>query len=169
VGTVAEITRPPIRDGQEITNLACSVLDQYGPPFTTPALPWSASGGSITPEGTYTAGATGVQCTTHAEAVGRAAIAEVGMMAEDGHHGCKGDEAGGPQPGKRMIRWSGTVPPQKWANFYTKVLTRFASSGSLKLEVSFEAPVEERQAQSQVDEARSGLKELGLDDGATLI
>jgi hypothetical protein len=49
-------------------------------------------------------------------------------------------------------------------NFYTKVLSRFVSLPELKLEVSFEAPVDSDQAQSKVDETRSGLKELGLGD-----
>ena len=40
--------------------------------------------------------------------------------------------------------WRGSVPPQKWMNFYTKVLSRFASYTGLKLEVSFRvAPGEE--------------------------
>lgn len=53
-------------------------------------------------------------------------------------------------------------------NFYTKVLTRFAASPDLKLEVSFEIPIDRDQAQSKADETRSGLKELGLDDNASL-
>jgi hypothetical protein len=54
-------------------------------------------------------------------------------------------------------------------NFYTKVLTRFASSPELKLEVSFEVFIDRDQAQSKADETRSGLKELGLDDTASLL
>ena len=45
-----------------------------------------------------------------------------------------------------------------------KVLTRFASSPDLKLEVSFEVPVEGDQGQTKADETRSGLKELGVND-----
>jgi serine/threonine protein kinase len=70
-------------------------------------------------------------------------------------------------PGKVQVRWSGTVPPQKWMNFYTKVLTRFASSPGLTLEVSFEVPVDREQAPTKVEETRTGLKELGLNDGVT--
>ncbi len=73
-----------------------------------------------------------------------------------------------PPPGKQTLRWHGNVPPQKWMNFYTKVLTRFASSPELKLEVSFEVPIESDQARSKLDETRSGLKELGLDDTASM-
>jgi hypothetical protein len=53
-------------------------------------------------------------------------------------------------------------------NFYTKVLTRFASSPELKLEVSFEVPIDQDQAQSKANETRSGLKELGLDDTTSI-
>lgn len=54
------------------------------------------------------------------------------------------------------------------AGFHTRVLTRFASSPELKLEVSIEVPIDREQAQSKADETKSGLKELGLDDNAAL-
>lgn len=54
------------------------------------------------------------------------------------------------------------------ANFYTKVLTKFASLPDLRLEVSFQVPLEPDQADAKADEARSGLKELGLDDNVGL-
>jgi hypothetical protein len=61
-----------------------------------------------------------------------------------------------------MITWSGNVPPQKWMNFYTKVLSRFASSPDLKLTVSFQVTAENEQAKAKADETQSGLNELGL-------
>src|SRR5208283_5278652 len=36
------------------------------------------------------------------------------------------------------LRWSGDVPAQKWMNFYTKVLSRFATTKSLRLTVAIE-------------------------------
>lgn len=53
-------------------------------------------------------------------------------------------------------------------NFYTKVLSRFASAEGWKLNVSFEVPAEGEQGQAKADEARSGLKELGLDDNVEI-
>ncbi len=38
------------------------------------------------------------------------------------------------------IAWHGTVPPQKWMTFSTEVLSRFAATPGLKLEVLFEVP-----------------------------
>ncbi|WP_425482800.1 hypothetical protein [Caldichromatium japonicum] len=44
-----------------------------------------------------------------------------------------------PRPAKIAgIRWSGEVPPQKWMNFYTKVLSRFAATPGLKLTIAVE-------------------------------
>src|SRR5262249_48795885 len=142
----------------------CSALDQYGHTFPTPAVAWSVSGGTITAEGLYTAGTTAGRHTVRAEGAGREAIAE-GTIKPPG----SGDDGVIiNKPGKRTIRWRGTIPYQKWTNFYMKVLSRFASSSDLKLEVIFEVAVDEKQAQSKVDETRSGLKELGLDDQTSL-
>ena len=72
------------------------------------------------------------------------------------------------KPEKQTIRWSGEIPPQKWMNFYTKVLSRFVSTPGLKVRVSFEVPAEGHQAESKANEASSGLKELGLDDNVSV-
>ena len=72
------------------------------------------------------------------------------------------EEKGPVTPG--FIRWSGIVPPQKWMNFYTKVLSRFASTPGLKIAVKFEAPAEGDQGKTKVDEARTGLRDLGLNE-----
>jgi hypothetical protein len=55
------------------------------------------------------------------------------------------------------------VPPQKWMNFYTKVLTRFAATSGLKLLVTFKAPVDSASVESKANEARTGLKELAME------
>ena len=48
-----------------------------------------------------------------------------------------------------------------------KVLTRFASSPELKLEVSFEVRIEREQAEGKIQETCAGLKELGWDDNVS--
>jgi hypothetical protein len=106
--------------------------------------------------------------TVRATAGDREAIAEVRVTTDQPQPGEGDSDKPKEKPGKRVLRWRGKVPPQKWMNFYTKVLTRFASSPDLKLEVSFEVPLDRDQAQSKADETRSGLKELGLDDTTSL-
>jgi hypothetical protein len=60
------------------------------------------------------------------------------------------------------IAWHGTVPPQKWMNFSTEMLSRFASAPGLKLEVSFEVPPGEGTPEARREEVRAALRELGL-------
>jgi hypothetical protein len=146
----------------------CSALDQYGHPIAVPAVSWSTTSGSITPTGVFTAGTMGGLHSVRATAGDREAIAEVRVRIDQSQPNGEDDDESIEKPDKRVLRWRGTVPPQKWMNFYTKVLTRFASSPELKLEVSFEIPIDRDQAQSKVEETRSGLKELGLDDNMTV-
>jgi len=147
---------------------ACSAIDQYGSPFAVPAVAWTVSSGSITNAGIYTAGTMGGLHSVHVTAGDLEAIAEVRVRTDQPVSDDEDDAKPEVKPGKQVLRWRGTVPPQKWMNFYTKVLTRFASSPELKLEVSIEIPIDREQAQSKADETRSGLKELGLDDSATV-
>jgi len=141
----------------EQASFTCAAEDQYGQPFELPALDWSATGGTVTAAGLFTAAENAGQFTVRAAGEGTEAIAEVRVASKD-------EPEPKPRPSKGMIRWSGDVPPQKWMNFYTKVLSRFASSPELKLTVSFQVPAEDEQARAKADEARSGLRELGLDD-----
>jgi hypothetical protein len=151
-----------LRPGEQAA-FACSALDQYGHAIAIPPLTWSASSGSITTEGVYTAGTTGGLHSVRSAVGDREAIGEVRVKTDEPRPD-EDDDKPIVKPGKRVLRWRGTVPPQKWMNFYTKVLTRFAASPDLKLEVSFEIPIDLDQIQSKEEETRSGLKELGLDD-----
>lgn len=60
--------------------------------------------------------------------------------------------------------WSGDVPPQKWVNFYTKVLSKFATGGGLQLNVSVSAQPPDGVSKAKLDETRAALRELGLSD-----
>lgn len=62
------------------------------------------------------------------------------------------------------IKWSGEVPPQKWMNFYTKVLSRFAIGTSLNLTVHVEVKSEKGLSSQSVDDTKNALRELGLED-----
>jgi hypothetical protein len=62
------------------------------------------------------------------------------------------------------LKWSGEVPPQKWMNFYTKVLSRFVTGSGLKLTVNVEVTPQDGLSKQKVDETKSALRELGLDE-----
>jgi len=145
----------------EQVSFSCAGEDQYGQPFDVSAVTWSATGGTISDAGLFAAGQSGALFNVRALSGGHEAVAEVRVTTE------KLPPVPPPPPGEQMIRWRGTVPTQKWMNFYTKVLTRFASIPGLKLEVSFEVPIPREQTQAKADETRAGLKELGLDDNVS--
>jgi hypothetical protein len=60
--------------------------------------------------------------------------------------------------------WSGEVPHQKWMNFYTKVLSKFASTAGLKLTLRVEVAPADGVSPQKVDETKVALRELGLKD-----
>lgn len=62
------------------------------------------------------------------------------------------------------ITWTGEVPAQKWMNFYTKVLSKFAVGPGLRLKVTVEARPDGGISKQRVDETKGALRELGLDD-----
>ena len=66
-----------------------------------------------------------------------------------------------------MLKWTGDVPAQKWMNFYTKVLSKFASARGLKLTVKVEVSPDGGVSRQKLDETKSALRELGLNDDAT--
>ncbi len=138
-----------------------SGLDQYGQPIMVAEVEWAATGGSIDSKGIFIAGKDGGAFTASAKSDGGEAIAEVRIATKD--EVPEIIETSGP----RTIRWSGNVPPQKWMQFYTKVLSKYATSPDLKIEVSFQMKVEQDQGDAKAAETKTGLRELGLDDGVS--
>jgi len=67
-------------------------------------------------------------------------------------------------PWASNLRWSGEIPSQKWMNFYTRVLTKFATGSDLKLTLKVEVASQEGIPTAKVEETKAALRELGLDD-----
>jgi hypothetical protein len=66
--------------------------------------------------------------------------------------------------GVGRLTWTGEVPPQKWMNFYTRVLARFATAQGLKLTVRIEVAPDGGVTAQKIEETRVALRELGLRD-----
>jgi hypothetical protein len=62
------------------------------------------------------------------------------------------------------LTWTGEIPAQKWMNFYTKVLSKFATARGLRLTVKVEVAPEGGVSKQKLDETKSALRELGLND-----
>jgi hypothetical protein len=117
---------------------------------------WAATGGSIDSNGVFEAGRDGGVFSATATAAGNEAVAEVRIGATEDVSEVV--ETSGP----RTIRWSGNVPPQKWMQFYTRVLSKYATSPDLKIEVTFQIKVDSDQADNKSAETKNALRELGL-------
>ncbi|MDC8448550.1 MAG: DUF499 domain-containing protein [Nitrospira sp.] len=73
----------------------------------------------------------------------------------------------GPSPASSTLSrltWSGEIPSQKWMNFYTKVLSRFAAGMGLKLTLKVEVSSDTGMPIQKVEETKVALRELGLSD-----
>jgi hypothetical protein len=62
------------------------------------------------------------------------------------------------------MAWTGEVPAQKWMNFYTKVLSKFAAARGLKLKLTVEVSPEGGLSKQKIEETKAALRELGLND-----
>lgn len=65
---------------------------------------------------------------------------------------------------KSGLTWSGEIPSQKWMNFYTKFLTKLGVSSGLTLTVKVECNPDGGLSPQKMEEIKSALRELGLDD-----
>jgi hypothetical protein len=132
--------------------------DQHGRPIALPGLAWSAKGGEIDDKGGFKAGKEEGEYLVEAKAGGLSAKTTVTITKEDV------PPPKPPKPEAKTMRWTGEVPAQKWTNFYTKVLAKYATSGTLKLNVSFEITPDGGLPSHRVDETKATLRELGLED-----
>jgi hypothetical protein len=62
------------------------------------------------------------------------------------------------------MAWQGEIPPQKWMNFYTKVLSKFAANKGLRLTLSVEVTPDGGVSSQKIEETKAALRELSLND-----
>jgi hypothetical protein len=62
------------------------------------------------------------------------------------------------------LAWTGEIPPQKWMNFYTKVLSKFASGQGLRLKLNVEVKPDGGITKQRMEETKAALRELGMSD-----
>src|SRR5208283_1118442 len=128
--------------------------DQHGSPFGDTSVTWSASGGTIDQEGRFSAEQIG---DFRVEARSDSFVGTATISVQTAPRSPV-------LPGKGCT-WQGTVPPQKWMNFYTKVLSPLVSTTpGLKLRVQFEVPPGDSAIDAKVDAAKAALRDLGLQE-----
>jgi hypothetical protein len=135
-------------------------IDQFGRDIETGAVEWSATGGKIGHDGVFKSADDEGNFIVSAKVGKISSAADICISKES-----QPEPSPQPPPDKtQRLMWSGEVTPQKWMNFYTKVLTKFVKTGSLKLDVSIEATPKDGVAEQQVEETKAALRELGLND-----
>ncbi|MEA2084250.1 MAG: AAA family ATPase, partial [Thermodesulfobacteriota bacterium] len=136
-------------------------FDQFGRDIETGAVEWSATGGEIGHDGVFKAAEDEGNFIVSAKIGKISGAVDVRISKEPEPLLSEPQKA----PGKpQRLIWSGEVTPQKWMNFYTKVLTKFVKAGSLKLNISIEATPKDGVADHQVKETKIALRELGLEE-----
>jgi hypothetical protein len=133
-------------------------LDQFGRNFETKKVTWSATGGTIGSDGVFKAG------KDQGNFIVSGKVGKISGSASVEIRDKAVTPEPEPEPRSRKLIWSGEVTPQKWMNLYTKVLTKFVKDGDLKLNVSIEATPSEGVTDQHVEDTKTALRELGLDD-----
>lgn len=93
--------------------------------------------------------------------------------AELGGGGTPGGTTTSPQVGGtsdivRGILWTGEIAPQKWMNFYTKVLARFAAAKGLRLTLTIDVHPDDGVSRAKIEETKVALRELGMSENVEL-
>lgn len=132
--------------------------DQHGNDIQVKETFWKASGGIVDQEGIYQAGndegsfVLTVQAENNITATANINISSPSVEPPS-------------QPrGPWKISWGGDIPTQKWMNFYTKVLAKYAGVNGLRIRVNFDVTLKEEISPQKIEELKAALRELGLND-----
>ena len=124
---------------------------------------WESQGGTIDKkgvfkadkeEGTFKISSTVEKLTAYAEII-------ISKEKEPPRPPRKPDEV-------KKLKWSGEIQPQKWMNFYTKVLSKYVTSAALKITLNIEIDQADGISKQKIDEMKTALRELGMDDDLKL-
>lgn len=134
-------------------SFAAHGFDQHGDPYPIPDAHWTSSGGQVDGTGRFAAESAGFYTVT-VEDSGRSAEAHVQVSTVVVQ---PPSAAGG-------LSWSGQIPPQKWTQFYTRVLTKLVGKSGLEIRVELRLPPDAGVSETGRDEVAVALHDLGLDD-----
>jgi hypothetical protein len=145
-----------IKPGEKIQVVAIG-RDQYGQMISLDDVEWEAKGGSVDEYGNFIAGIKETEAFITVKSKGLSSTITL-----------KVTDAPVIIISPQKMEWSGEVQPQKWMNFYTKVLGRFATKKGLKIRINIEVSEKEGFNDSLIEETKTALRELGLNDEISL-
>jgi hypothetical protein len=141
-----------VKPGEKIQ--VCAIgRDQYNQMISLDDVEWEAKGGLIDEFGNFIAGVKETEAFITVKSKGISTTIPLKVTVA-------------PVITKKVqkMEWSGEVQPQKWMNFYTKVLGRFATKKGLKITINIEVSEKEGINDSMIEETKTALRELGLND-----
>lgn len=142
-------------------------IDQYGQPAAVENPTWSAPGCEVNDDGRIIAGdVPGLHTITarHGDIEAQAQIRVIAKPIKPTDPELNGGGGEAVEPKEKVIRWRGSIPPQKWTTFYMKVVSPFVSTDGFNLTVAVEIPGDAQGADAQVEKIQSALRDLGFDD-----
>ncbi len=149
-----------IEPGKKQTFLAKG-FDQHGRDIDTGKVTWTATGGTIDRDGVFSAGQDEGNFIVTATAGNISGTSSATISKP----GSKPPIKPPPKPKEvTQLSWQGEIPSQKWMNFYTKVLSKFAAGKGLKLTIHVEYSAESGIPAQKIEETKMALRELGLSD-----
>lgn len=137
-------------------------FDQHNRQMDIDKVSWNADGGTIDDKGVFKAGAVEGNYKISASAGALVATAEIIISKEEKKIVTPESEA--TKETYQKLSWQGDIPPQKWMNFYTKVLAKYATGSGLKLTLKIELSPAEGISKQKAEDTKVALKELGLDE-----
>ncbi|WP_373537949.1 ATP-binding protein [Microcoleus sp.] len=167
-------TKVQLEPGKQQTFIARG-RDQYDKEIAIGEIQWTTTGGNIEPNGLLTGGENEGNFTVTATVETISAIAEFAVKSSNGVTAIKTatisplpDHPTIPLPPKGL-KWISEINTQKWMQFYTKILSKFASDKNVKLTVKIEVSIEGEVSQQRRDETKIALQELGLNDDVDVL
>ena len=136
-------------------------LDQHNREIAIGDVLWKATGGIIDKNGVFSAGKDEGSFIVTASVGGISGSVSF-IIAKEGTVPPKPTKP--TAEGVKKLSWNGEVPPQKWMNFYTKVLSKFVSGKDLKVTIQIEVSPEGGVSTQKIEETKVALRELGLTD-----
>ncbi|MGB3268258.1 MAG: DUF499 domain-containing protein [Microcoleus sp.] len=167
-------TKVQLEPGKQQTFIARG-RDQYDKEIAIGEIQWTTTGGNIEPNGLLTGGENEGNFTVTATVETISAIAEFAVKSSNGvtakenatTYQVADDKTIPVSP--RRLRWISEINTQKWMQFYTKILSKFASDKNVKLTVKIEVSIEGEVSQQRRDETKIALQELGLNDDVDVL
>ncbi|ANV88924.1 ATP-binding protein [Picosynechococcus sp. PCC 7117] len=165
-----KITKPPVleqlvlnqRDIQlkpgETVLLKVEGRDQYGGTVQLDDIHWEAEGAVIKNNGVLVAGEKPGSYTVVAEVNNIQTSTTLNILSSD----APVIPPPPPPPITDHLKWQGSLNPQKWSQFYLKILSKFATNEKIQMDISINLSLAGDISEQTTNEIKNALQELGL-------